>query len=271
MESNTKGLSVGSDPEFMLRDSSNNLIPSFGLLGGTKANPIATAHGAIQEDNVTAEVNSMPAGSLSEFIDNHRLIIQDLKDILDPLNLHIDITASATFPDKLLSHPLARVAGCEPDFDAWSLTQNIPASYLHTNLRAAGGHLHIGFKEAKVSPRSRLDFVKALDLELGVPSVILDPDEVRRTLYGSAGSHRPKFKRIDGFDGIEYRVLSNFWTSSEELLRFVYSKIEYVNDNLYSLSAKAESLKDEIIYLVNQGNSHEATIFCKKNGVAYAS
>lgn len=273
-------LTVGSDPEFFLRDSKGNLVPSFGLLGGTKESPIKTPHGFIQEDNVTAEVNSLPAVNLEEFLHNHRLVLQDLEDIIKPLNLSVDIKGSALFTPELLSHPLAYIAGCEPDYDAWALTQNMPASYQGNLLRAAGGHLHIGFDEAKVDMMSRIAFCKALDLELGLPSVILDPDQERRSLYGKAGSHRPKLTQThpdvngntvtDDYDGIEYRVLSNFWMASESLQRFVYNKIKLVDENLRELSDKAESIKDELVDVINNGAPEDAIVLCNSMGVSYA-
>ena len=272
---------IGSDPEFFLRDSQNHLVPSFGLLGGTKTNPIATKHGFIQEDNVTAEVNSRPSSSLLEFINNHRLIIQDLEDILEPLKLRIDISGSALFPDELLSHPLAMIAGCEPDFSAWSMTRNKPVSYQTTNLRAAGGHLHIAFDKAKDSPMNSIAFCKAMDLELGLPSIILDTDQERRKLYGKAGAHRLKMTTphpdehgnsiTDAFDGFEYRVLSNFWLKSDKLLKFVYEKVQFIDDNLKELSEKAESIADELVYTINEGSPEDAMILCESMEVRYAA
>lgn len=261
---------IGSDPEVFLRDKEGNLVSSIGLLGGTKKKPVATPHGFIQEDNVTAEFNSRPASSLDEFIENHRLIIQDLNDILVPLDLSVDISGSALFSDELLSHPKARIAGCEPDYNAWTRGRNIPTSYEDTNMRAAGGHLHIGFERAATDPVSRLAFTKALDLELGLPSVILDPDYARREMYGKAGSHRPKFLTKDGFDGIEYRVLSNFWLKSEGLLRFVYKKVQKVESELDYLSELADSISDELVNVINHGNSEDAIILCNSMGVEYA-
>jgi len=260
---------IGSDPEFILRDLNGNLASSIGLLGGTKKSPRKTKHGWIQEDNVTAEVNSLPSHSLEEFISNHKLVMDDLMSILKPLDLTVDIIGSATFPSELLSHPLASIAGCDPDFNAWSLSVNPTANYQTTNVRAAGGHLHIGSNIFK-TPMDRIGFCKALDLELGVPSVIQDPDARRRELYGKAGAHRPKFLSQDGFDGLEYRVLSNFWMKSDELLRFIYSKVELIVNNFEEEVEKAESLQSHIVSIINKGSVEDAISFCNREGVAYA-
>jgi len=260
---------IGSDPEFFLRDLNGNLVSSIGLLGGTKKNPRQTTHGFIQEDNVTAEVNTLPSNCIEEFINNHKLVMVDLADILKPLNLTVDITGSALFSDELLSHPMAQIAGCEPDFDAWSLSINTPISYLTTNLRAAGGHLHIGSDVMK-TPMDRAKFCRALDLELGLPSIIQDPDSERRALYGKAGAHRPKFKSKDGFDGLEYRVLSNFWMKNDDLLKFVYRKVELVVNNFEFLSEKADRLGSDIISIIDTGSVLDAYKLCDREGVSYA-
>lgn len=253
-------LSVGSDPEFMLRDMEGNLVSSVGLLGGTKHNPRKTKHGYIQEDNVTAEVNTLPANSLLEFLDNHRLIMEDLSEILEPLDLSVDIISSALFSDELLSHPSAQKAGCLPDYNAWLRCKNPRVHYSNTNIRAAGGHLHIG-SDSMVDPVTRMGFVKALDLVLGVPSVYMDEDVERRELYGKAGSFRPKELKKDGFNGIEYRVLSNFWMRSVENLTFAYTGIEKVHNNLQKYVTLAETFSEEILFLINEGSSKDALSF----------
>ena len=77
-----KFLKVGSDPECFLRDRHGNLVSSIGLIPGSKSHPYKTPSGSVQPDNISAEFNSIPASSLSEFIENHRLIIKDLEDII---------------------------------------------------------------------------------------------------------------------------------------------------------------------------------------------
>lgn len=268
--SSTHKLTVGSDPEIILRDSNGELASAEGLLGGSKSQPRITNNGAIQEDGIAAELNPLPATSLLSFISNHKLVLGDLKEILEPLDLHVDISPSATFTDSLLDSFQARESGCERDFNAWKVSVNPIVSLEDTNLRAFGGHLHIGFERAKTDKMSRLAFVKALDMELAVPFTLYDDDKERRTLYGKAGAHRPKFLNKDGYDGVEYRVLSNFWLNSESMMSFVYSKIEYVSNNIDFLSGKADSLKDEIISIINTVDKTRAKAFCKDNGVSYA-
>lgn len=59
-----------------------------------------------------------------------------------------------------------------------------------------------------------------MDAYLGVPSVIKDPDIKRRSLYGKAGC----FRLTDY--GVEYRCLSSYMMSNNDLLAFVWKQIE---------------------------------------------
>jgi hypothetical protein len=267
-----KYLLVGSDPECFLRDSSGRLVSALGVIPGTKENPSKTQHGSIQVDNILAEFNSRPSASLLEFIENHRLIISDLESVIKPLDLHLDFVASALADDSLLSDPSTRLAGCDPDFSVWTLSANEPADYSLTNIRGAGGHLHISFNQAEEEgDDARIKMVKALDLMLGVPSVILDKDTDRRKYYGKAGSFRPKGVDIgDPYYGIEYRTLSNFWLKSENLMAWAWSGVENVYNNLQSLSDLADNYRDSIISIIDNGDSESAISLCKEVGVVYA-
>jgi hypothetical protein len=269
-----KFLSIGSDPEAFLRDSKGELVSAIGLVPGTKTTPHKTANGSVQHDNILAEFNSNPSSTLNDFIHNHNLIIADLTSILTPLDLHLDFIASAMCSDLLLSDPISRVAGCDPDFNAWELCKNNPASYAYTNLRAAGGHVHIAFDQAVGNPKARIDFVRALDLVLGVPSVVIDSDNARRTVYGKAGSFRPKDTinfnpdlGADPYDGVEYRTLSNFWLRSESLMAFIWTGVEQVYNNLEELSDKAVFYKDAITSIINTGDTARAELFCAVEGM----
>lgn len=247
-----KFLVIGSDPECFLRDSRGRLVSSIGVIPGTKDFPTPTKHGSIQPDNITAEFNSLPAYSLEEFIRNHQLIIQDLEDVIKPLDLHLDFVGSVLASKKILSDPAARQAGCSVDYDAWRVCENDPANYNFTSLRAAGGHLHISYDQAVGSPENRIKMVRGLDLVLGVHSVLLDPDNRRCKLYGKAGSFRPKDKADgDPYDGVEYRTLSNFWLKSVDLMTLVYNGVKKVYDNLEEISQIANNNEDRIVYCIN--------------------
>lgn len=263
-------LSIGSDPEFFLRDSSGSLITAIGLLGGTKKRPRGTPNGSVQEDGVAAEFNSLPSSTLKDFIKNHNLVMDDMRDILEPQGVQIDLNmASAFFDEDLLKSEQALTSGCDPDYNAWDLSniENPIVDLYNTNLRATGGHLHIEFVGCK-DVDSRINFTRVLDYQIGVPSIILDRDKSRRTLYGKAGAHRPKFKSKHGFDGIEYRVLSNFWLRNNDYMKYIYERVEHCNLHWESLIDEANYLGEEIRYIINKGDSQDAIAFCDYHKVA---
>jgi hypothetical protein len=263
-----KYLKVGSDPEAFLRDKKGKLVSAIKYIPGTKYSPHKTNHGYIQHDNILAEFNSIPADNKLDFINNHRLIIKDLEEVLKPLDLKLDFIASSLCTKSLLSDPLAQLAGCEPDFDVWNWRENVKVDYSKTNKRAAGGHLHISFDQAEGSYENRAKFVKALDLVLGVPSVLLDDDIDRRSLYGKAGSFRPKDTlNEDPYDGVEYRTLSNFWLRSEGLMGWVFDSVKRVYDNLEELSEIAIFEKAHIVQCINQSDKNLAEIIMTRNNL----
>jgi len=262
-----KYLVVGSDPEVFLKDSSGNTVSAIGIIPGHKRDPFKTANGYVQPDNISAEFNSKPSLSKSEFINNHKLVLKDLEDIIKPLDL------------SLLEHPDARKAGCDPDMNAWTMIPN-RKPVLVGGLRAAGGHLHISFDQADCEGKEGVDnrraFILCCDLVLGIPSVILDEDKARKKLYGNAGSCRFKFKEYyDPYNGAEYRTLSNFWLKSEELMGSIFDSVERVYNNLSELTEVCNKEGDNIISIINTGNSELAKSFIKKyqglyEGLVYA-
>ena len=63
-----------------------------------------------------------------------------------------------------------------------------------------------------------IKLVKYMDMYLGIPSVILDPDTERRFLYGKAGCFR-----ICDY-GLEYRTLSGYFLDNDRLLEFMWDQ-----------------------------------------------
>lgn len=240
-----ENLTIGTDPEmFLWSNKLNKFYPVCGLVGGTKDKPLAiTKEGhAIQEDNVMVEFCVPPAKDSESFIRDvlfvkdyiNDTVLKNLKvkypnevgDIEEQdLELVTKCEASAEFEGALLNNEQAMMFGCDPDYNAYTGEPNI-VERLNPFLRSCGGHIHIGYDNPDFE--TNIKIVKALDLYLGLASVILDPDTKRRQLYGKAGAYR--IKRY----GVEYRVLSNFWIASEDLIEWAYYAaelaIQYVND-----------------------------------------
>jgi hypothetical protein len=135
------------------------------------------------------------------------------------------VEPSANFDADQLEHPEAQEFGCDPDYNAYTVEQNEKPWSGDSGFRSCGAHIHVGCfdddgkmvagLEFLMDFEGRLAAVKAMDLFHGIISTVLDNSEAavkRRELYGKAGCHR----KTDY--GVEYRVLSNYWMKSPELV-----------------------------------------------------
>lgn len=203
---------LGADPEVFLQDQSGKFISSIGRVGGSKSHPFAIPgmpNGyTLQEDNVAVEFGIPPASTANEFVDHINKVVK--AGLARLPGLQFSKLSCVVFPEDQMQTPEAFVFGCEPDFDAWNKCVNEKPAPPHPYMRSAGGHVHI---ETTLDP---INVVRACDLFLGVPSVLMDKGEERRKLYGKAGAFRPKPY------GVEYRTLSNFWIFDESLIRWVW-------------------------------------------------
>lgn len=257
---------VASDPEVFLKNKNGHHVVATNLIGGDKYNPRRTKNGWVQEDGAAAEFNVYPSQTEEEFIANHLLVLSDLEEIIKVHELELDIVSSVVFDEEILmQHPQLMMAGCSPDYNAWTFEQNIPPDY-NSGLRAAGGHVHISFSEAGNSMIERSNMIKALDFILGVPSVLIDSDVQRRTLYGKAGCFRPKFiEEKDPYDGVEYRTLSNFWLKSPDLMAWVFRGVHKAHSIRNEINF--DEMENDIRNIINNGLKEQAYNFCKINGI----
>lgn len=212
---------IGSDPELFLKNADGKIISAIGKIGGTKKRPKPVKElgrgFAIQEDNVLVEYNTPPVSRVDQWLIAHQRMLDFLREKVGQLGLGLDISASHSMDEDQMDSPRAWVFGCEPDFDVWKLEMNPKPMAKDKYLRSAGGHIHVGY--ANPSPSQSIKIVRALDMYVGAWLAEKDPDTRRRELYGRAGACR--FKPY----GVEYRTPSNFWLSSEELVRGVYLRV----------------------------------------------
>lgn len=220
---------LGSDPETFLVDNTGKPISAIGYINADKWHPMqipGMADGfTLQEDNVSLEYGIPPAASADEFVAHIQAVMQKSLDYLPGLSF--SKLSCIIFPKDQMRTPGAHIFGCEPDFNAWTKEPNQKPNPPHPFMRSAGGHLHI---ETTKNP---FDVVKACDLYLGVPSVLMDEGEMRKQLYGKHGACRPKSY------GVEYRTLSNFWIFEERLIRWAWRnsvRAEACDMDLSSLS-----------------------------------
>lgn len=228
---------LGCDPEVFLQNVAGKPISSIGYINADKWNPMQipdmpTGY-TLQEDNVSLEYGVPPAASADEFVKHIQSVMNKSLEYLPGLSF--SKLSCIIFPEDQMQHPLAHIFGCEPDFNAWTNTENKKPAPPHPFMRSAGGHIHV---ETDKDPR---EVVKAMDLYLGVPSVLMDKGEQRKQMYGAAGAHRVKSY------GPEYRTLSNFWIFDEKLIRWVWNNTQRSINNTLDL----DSMGADILQAIN--------------------
>lgn len=220
-----EGFSVGADPELFVADPDGNIVCA-DMIPGTKDEPCKVKHGAIQRDGFAAEYNIDPCTTFDEWNRNHKAVQGQLQSYLPKGYTLVAKTSVRFSPEVFDAAPdCAKELGCSPDWNAWTEQLNPPPKLPDDpHLRCIGGHIHIGWGEGldATDLQHRLncfDLVKQLDFFLGAWSLRHDNDTERRKLYGKAGACRIKDY------GVEYRVLSSFWTLTKEYRLAVWNRL----------------------------------------------
>src|SRR5687768_17433336 len=122
-----KNILIGSDPEVMLVreiEGKEVLYPSFlAKIPGTKRKPSDIGEGcAIQVDNVMAEF-CIPATDSPENM--FKAIKYCIDHIEKKYKVKVKPGSSGSYPPQYLKHPIAQAFGCDPDFNAWTLSENM--------------------------------------------------------------------------------------------------------------------------------------------------
>lgn len=252
---------VGSDPEFFIRDTKKEeYVSSEGIIGGTKKKPrIVSAEGhAVQEDNVMVEVNFPPSPDPETFIRHKNFMLDYLNRFVEKINpdYMIRIDSSATFDQKFLNSEQANEIGCEPDRNAWFDMDNPSPDVVSSNKRYAGGHIHISYNDP--TPEKNIQLVKAMDMFLGLPAVIMDTDDDRKNIYGTPGRYRNKSY------GFEYRTLSNFWLVDDNLIHYVFSQVQKAIDFVNG----GNQVLEDVPVIIDTINKEKANEFIQQNGIS---
>lgn len=229
-----KGFTFGADPELFVKNlSTDKFVSAEGLIPGTKLNPYRVEKGAVQVDGMAAEFNIDPVDNYWAFDENITAVIDQLQGMLPQDHVLVCKPAVVFDEDVWTGSPdKAKELGCSPDFNAWTGSVNPPPHDPdNPRLRTASGHLHIGWTDGEsLADPDHLsncrDLVKQFDWYLGAWSLVVDPDPVRRRLYGKAGACRYKDY------GVEYRVLSNFWVMDSRMRLQVWNRMQNAIRNI---------------------------------------
>ena len=242
---------IGADPEAFLIDNTGKIITAIGKIPGTKKSPykpegLPNGFG-LQTDNILVEFNIPPINTKNQLLDNINIMKNYINMYLNDnnFNLHMEYRASAIVEMDQLLDEGSFVFGCDPDYSCYTADKNPTPALLNPFLRSAGCHWHLGYSNLTVE--KALNLIKYMDMYLGVPSILMDLDTNRRNLYGKAGSYRLQKW------GVEYRVLSSYFISSNETISFCYNQIEKV------IEAYENHLpfiaKEEIFEVINNNNT----------------
>ncbi|AJT60765.1 putative COOH-NH2 ligase [Citrobacter phage CVT22] len=214
-------LLIGLDPELWVAKD-GKIVSAYGLIGGTKDEPIKVKQGAVQVDGLALEFNIDPAHNKAEFISNIDTVMGILASMVPGYELVIQPVAHFGMEYIDAQPEKAKELGCSPDYDAWKMDVN-PRPDGKRPFRTAAGHIHFGFIEENDAPIEAQGYIeycsniiRELDFYLALPSLFYDNDAKRRELYGKAGAFRPKTY------GFEYRTLSNMWLSTKALKEWAY-------------------------------------------------
>ena len=238
---------LGHDAEVFLVDSEGQAIPSIGLIGGNKIDPRRIDKGALQEDNVMAELNIDPAKNVKEWIYNTKAVRKKLEQVISKHGLKIHIASFQQFKPKFLRSKQAKMFGCDPDYNIYTSERNeINSDFLLKNhQRTAGGHIHIGLENPNAHANIRRVLVEACDAYIGLPLASVERG-TRKKFYGKSGSYRTKSY------GIEYRTPSNIWLENDNFIEYIYNQASAVVNCVEDLIARRAPHHRRIIDSIGQ-------------------
>lgn len=268
-----KNVQIGADIEVFIQDlETNEIVSAEGLIRGTKKAPFvfdeSNKYFATSLDNVLAEFNIPPVTSQEDFYNYLHKSLNYIKGTI-PKGMCVAIQPSAYLHDRHLQTEQAQTFGCELDFNAYTRHPNYINPTDNANLRSAGGHIHIGYERPAIynvlnyiPDEERISLVKTLDFFVGIPSVLMEPENKRRCLYGKAGAFRPKPY------GVEYRTTSNYFLRDKETTDWLYDSVQasinFINDG----NTLERGLSEEVRETVNSCNKEAASNIVSKYGLS---
>lgn len=211
-----QAMTIGSDPEIFVENGEGKLIPAFDFLGSKEKPTVVPYNGDTGNqtaywDGFQAEFTTAAVNCLAWNCDSTQIALKTILKAARDHNKSARLSAKTVIDmdlDYLRSLPRKYTEfGCMPSFNAYGLKgrqqngEDVP-------FRFAGGHIHFGLKELKLTDEQFIRIVKTLDAVVGVACVSLFENldnPVRREYYGLPGEYRKPPH------GLEYRTLSNAW------------------------------------------------------------
>ncbi len=264
-------MTIGSDPEFMLADRTGKVVSAIPVIPVNKYQPLDLGDGfKVYHDNALLETNVPPASSKAQFIANIRDTYLHINKVVG--GHQILALPSGFFTPEECRHPDAMEAGCSPEFCAYTIEQCFPPDLFDT-FRSAGGHIHIGRDDFKdiddeecsddeflIGRNAKLKMIKAMDIFVGCPLVLLDNSEcskARKRLYGKAGRFRPTAY------GVEYRTPSNFWLGSPKMAGLIFDLTSAAWEAVLNKTIKIGKKTSKAFDAINNDDEATAESLCR--------
>lgn len=240
--------SLGSDPEFFLKDESDQFVSGHYITEGKKDSPEPLEREGFNlfTDNLAVEGNIPPARSYEEFEQNMLYLIDQIRTRAEKYDLSIVHAGQARFNDEYCRSIQGQEFACSSALYAWqgtyyksfdsvSIHPNKTPSFADTDMRSAGFHIHIGYH---VDERTYEDYmvydiilVKLFDLFVTLPALkIQQSEKFREENFGILSNFRSKPY------GVECRSLSSYF-SHPIYYEWIWNQLMEMFDYANSLSS----------------------------------
>lgn len=262
-------LSLGHDCELFIEEvKSGTIVNAIPVCAPhNKDNPIDLGNGVTgYNDNMLYEFTLKPYKTKQEMVTIFHDAFSRIKKHLGK-DYRLVAKAAHEFPQaEIDKDPKSLEIGCLSSYNCWDVCVNDPKPF-DNGWRSSGMHIHLGAKDLVNSFENRINLICALDICLGVPSVIFENDKTeiyRRQRYGTAGDHRnPKH-------GSEYRVLSSAVLNSKENMELTYDLVDYAlsfvkTNTVQSLIDKID--KTEVRRAINEYDADLSSKIIKQIGM----
>lgn len=227
-----ENVTIGSDFELFLFDNNiKEVINAKPYIKGSKNFPYnfdkTSEFWCTSLDNILAEMNIPPVTNEKDFDAYVEKAINYVESNL-PENIVTLAQPAMYIKEEFLNTEESKQFGCTPSYNAYTLSENPQPNGQETNLRTGAFHIHMKYDNMDFEVSAEL--IKILDLFLGIPSLIIEPANDRRKLYGTPGEFRFSKDKTT-----EYRVLSNYFSKNSKLRTWVFKNtmkgIEFFNNS----------------------------------------
>lgn len=255
----------GADPEVFVLGGDDTVLEAWKFLRSKKEAGSSYPYW----DGFQAEFNVAPSTCLNvqnDFTHANLQAVLKAAQTVDPKAKLTPLSTVDVSMEKLLAAKDEHVTfGCKPSMNAYGLEGlpvDNPRLLLH---RFAGGHIHKSYPG--LTPAKARQVVKAIDMILGVPSIIMFSkldSPIRRQFYGLPGEFRMPSH------GLEYRVLSSAWLCHPAIAQLVRTMARSaIIMARASLEYVFEHTEEEVVRIILDHDVDEAKKFVKRNQTQY--